>query len=229
MECNIYCDESNHLKHNKNRFMTLGFISCEKEHVKKVSDTLRAIKERHGLNRNNELKWTKVSISKLEYYKELIIFFKESDYLQFRCIIADKESLDLKRFSLSYDDWYYRMYYLLLGKTLKEENVYNIYIDIKDTCGGKKINELKNVLTRSYYDFYDSMFKNVQLVHSHEVEILQLTDLFIGAIGYKCSGLETSLAKLKVIDLLESTFKRDISNNTPRYYNKFNIFNWEGR
>lgn len=226
---NLYCDESNHLFHNENKIMTLGYIACTTPKVREANVAIRAIKEKHGLKKDCEIKWTKVSKGKIELYKDLIEFFFQSDFLQFRCVVADKEGLDYERFQITHDDWYYRMYYLLLGKSLEEYNKYNIYIDIKDTCSNQKVKKLKNVLNNSYYDFSSSMIMKVQQIHSHEVELLQLSDLFIGAIGYCNNGLQGSDAKLAVVETVKRYSNSNLTNSSPLSDKKFNIFVWEAK
>lgn len=156
------------------------------------------------------------------------IFF-ENEHLQFRCVVANKKGLDYDRFNINHDDWYYRMYYLLLGKSLIEYNEYSIYIDIKDTCSNEKVRKLKNVLNNSYYDFSSSMIVKIQQIHSHEVEILQLNDLFIGAIGYCNNELHSSTAKLNVIDILKKYSKSSMRNSSTLSNKKFNIFIWKAQ
>lgn len=226
---NLYCDESNHLLHNENRIMTLGYISCVASKAREANDAIRSIKENNGLKNNCEIKWTKVSKNKKRLYKDLIEFFFQSDYLQFRCVVADKNGLDYKRFQINHDDWYYRMYYLLLGKSLIETNQYNIYIDIKDTCSNEKVKKLKNVLNNSYYDFSSSMINKIQQIHSHEVELLQMSDLFIGTIGYSNNGLASSDAKLDVVNLVKEYSRSNLCSTSQLSDRKFNIFVWEAR
>lgn len=226
---NLYCDESNHLIYNKNNIMTLGYVSCNASKVREANVAIRSLKEKHGLNKACELKWTKVSMGKIDLYWDIIKYFFSVDYLEFRCVVADKNKLEYDRFKITHDDWYYRMYYLLLGKSLNENNEYNIYIDIKDTCSNDKVKKLKHVLNNSYYDFSSSMILKVQQLHSHEVELLQLGDLLIGAIGYCNNGLQTSEAKLSVIDIIRNYTNTDLKHSTRLYEKKFNIFEWEAR
>ena len=207
--------------------MTLGYISCSTSKVRAMNIAIRSIKEKHGLKKDCEIKWTKVSKGKIGLYKDLIELFFQNYFLQFRCVVADKNGLDYQRFRINHDDWYYRMYYLLLGKSLIEKNQYNIYIDIKDTCSNEKVKELKNVLNRSYYNFSSSMVMKVQQIHSHEVELLQLSDLLIGAVGYCNNGLRSSDAKLAVVELIKDYSKSNLRSSSPLFDKKFNIFVWE--
>lgn len=226
MKYNIYCDESSHLKHSDNKVMTLGFICCERAMVKQANKDLRNLKEKHDLNREYEFKWTKVSKGKLSYYKELIDYFYRSDYLSGRVIIADKNELDYEKYSITHDEWYYRMYYLLLGKTLDEENQYNVFLDIKDTNSIEKLHKLKDVLGMSYYDFAGTMIENVQHIRSHEVELLQLADLIIGAVAYKNNQLNTSSAKLEIAEYISEKTGKVLTWSTSPSEKKLNIFKW---
>lgn len=229
MEYNLYCDESNHLLHSENPYMVLGYTQCEKDITREVHVYIRNLKEKHGLKRDYELKWTKVSKSLIPFYSDLIQFFFENKSLSFRAVVADKGVLDHSSFQQTHDEWYYKMYYLLLGKTLNEVSTYNIYLDIKDTIGSKKVEKLRKVLSNSYYDFSNEMISKLQLVKSDEVELLQLADLFIGAIGYRNCNLKTSKAKLKVIEIIESNHKKLLTDSTSRIEPKFNIFIWKPR
>ena len=224
-EINLYCDESNHLQHNSN-MMTLGYISCPVYKVREYNEKIRNIKERNGLNKKCEIKWTKVSRSKVNFYRELIEMFFNDDDLKFRCIIADKSVLDYNKYRITHDGWYYRMYYLLLGKSLFENNRYNIYIDKKDTCSVNKVRELKKILKNSYYDFASTMISKVQQVDSKEIEIIQLNDIFVGAVGYCNNHFQSSDIKLEMVEMIRSYSNSDLLSSTPLSQNKFNLFVW---
>lgn len=228
-EYNIYCDESSHLMHSTNSKMTLGMVSCPKKFAKWANAELRNLKVKHDLNEHYELKWTKVSMAKIDYFKDVINFFCTNEVLKARIIIADKSGLNYSKFNITHDDWYYRMYYLLLGKTLSEDSEYNIFLDIKDTNSIEKVHKLQNVLNNSYYDFSGKMIKHIQHVHSHEVELIQLTDLLIGAVSYKNNRLISSPAKLEVVDYLSERTGKVLTISTPLYEDKFNILKWEAR
>ena len=166
---------------------------------------------------------------KTDYFKDVINFFCTNEVLKARIIIADKSGLNYSKFNITHDDWYYRMYYLLLGKTLSEDSEYNIFLDIKDTNSIEKVHKLQNVLNNSYYDFSGKMIKHIQHVHSHEVELIQLTDLLIGAVSYKNNRLISSPAKLEVVDYLSERTGKVLTISTPLYEDKFNILKWEAR
>lgn len=224
---NIYCDESCHLVSDGEDIMILGGISIPLEQVQTVNKQIRELKVKHNLNTSLEIKWTKVSNGKIGFYKDLVRYFFENPYLSFRGVIATKKrSLDYASFNLTHDSWYYRMYYLLLRHMIQIGNIYKVYVDIKDTQGSEKIHKLQEVLNHSLYDFYNETVERVQLIRSHEVEILQLTDLLIGAISYANRNKNTSSAKVEIIETIKRLSCRNLIYSSSYNETKFNLFVW---
>ena len=155
MKYNVYCDESCHLQNDGNDIMVIGGVFCPTSKSKKINREIRKIKEKYNIGPNAEVKWHKVSNNKISFYKELINYFFENDDLYFRCVIApEKKNLNLEKYSLTYNEWYYRIYYLLLKEIVSNvDDEYYIYMDIKDTRGGEKVKKLKDVLNNLLYAF----------------------------------------------------------------------------
>lgn len=195
-EINIYCDESCHLEHDTSNVMVLGGIICPKQYKSKVFEEIKNIKHKHKL-KYYEMKWTKISKAKIDFYKEIIEYFFESKILRFRgLIIPDKSILSHKKFNQTHDKFYYKMYYDLLNPITRPPYNYNIYIDIKDTQGHLKTNDLRNFLAYTV--------NKIQEVRSEEIELIQLADLIIGANAYYCNGLSTSQAKLEIVNIINN-------------------------
>jgi hypothetical protein len=45
---NIYCDESCHLQGDRQTVMVLGAVWCETAESRRISETIRRIKQEHG-------------------------------------------------------------------------------------------------------------------------------------------------------------------------------------
>lgn len=226
---NVYCDESCHLEHDRHKAMVLGAIWCLVDKRHEIAKRLREIKVRHHLPPNFEMKWTKVSPSKLPFYLDCIDYFFDDDDLHFRAVvIPDKASLDHPRFGQKHDDWYYKMYFILLKAIFDPEAHYRVYIDIKDTLGHEKIAKLHDVLCHNSYDFSRRMLERVQRVHSHEVELLQLVDLLIGALSYLHRGLKSSTAKQALIARCRQRSRYSLQQSTLLRESKFNLLIWNG-
>ncbi|MDR1653959.1 MAG: DUF3800 domain-containing protein [Prevotellaceae bacterium] len=230
MEYNIYCDESCHLEHDGILTMVLGAIWCDKEKKSEVFGRIREIKLEHGLSSNFEIKWNKVSPAKKEFYLRLIDYFFDDDDIHFRALVVpDKSVLNHMQFEQTYDDFYYKMYFDLLKVILIPQNSYNIYIDIKDTRSQHKVEKLTDILRSSHYGFDKKIIRRVQQIKSHEVELLPLADLLIGAIGYKCRNLTTNSAKLAIIRRIQERSKYSLSCSTLYREDKLNLFFWKAR
>ena len=80
-----------------------------------------------------------MSAAKLDLYLDLIDYFFDDDDLNFRVLVADKSILDHGAFNQSHDEWYYKMYFDMLKVIFDPECRYRIYLDIKDTQGGEKV------------------------------------------------------------------------------------------
>lgn len=226
---NVYCDESSHLVHDLSSSMVLGCVWCEAPVVFETSVLLRNLKQEHGLKRNYEAKWTKVSAGQLKYYNQLIDCFFSHPNLRFRAVlIPDKSALRHRDFGQSYDEWYYKMYFVLL-KYLPlhspPESSFAMYLDMKDTHTPQRARLLHEILCNSLHDFGRSRILRVQPVRSHEVELLQVADVLIGAIAARSRGETTSKAKLSLMARIEKAVGGGITTTTPDT-DKFNLLRW---
>ena len=228
MKYNIYCDESCHLEHDHQKIMVLGAIRCPKEFRKQIVEDIRKIKEKNGMNKFCEIKWTKIANCKLEMYKELIDYFFNNDLLSFRAVIVDKTKLKHQKFKQNHDTFYYKVYYQLLSRIIVPNYENYIYLDIKDTKGARKVRKLREVLSNGIYDFDMKCIKNVQNINSKESELLQLSDILIGAISYlnrnEYEKYNYSKAKMKIINMIIKYSGYNLRKTTFLSEEKFNLF-----
>lgn len=213
---NFYCDESCHLENDHHSYMIIGYVSCAVNQVKLHSANIRQLKSKYHVF--YEVKWSGLSKSAYPLYNDLIDYFFATD-LQYRAIVIDKTQLKHEDYNQNHDDFYYKMYYQLLNKKLIPEYNYNIYLDIKDTRSAKKVNGLKSFLNKHYISV-----RNLQNIRSHESEIMQLTDIITGALSYHLRGLNSVIAKNKIIEKIQQNSKLPMDHTTPLYKEKFNLF-----
>jgi hypothetical protein len=221
---NIYCDESCHLKNDNSDFMIIGGITCPYNNRNLVFKEIRNLKKRYGLSETFEIKWTKVSQSKEEFYVDLINYFWGNCFLSFKGLLIDKNEISKTADNLGWEAFYYCMYHFLLLSIFNPHCSYNIYMDIKDTRGAKKRKIIFDILERLKNEFNykrDIDIEKVQAVQSHEVELIQLTDLIIGAIAYLNRGLKENQGKVKVIDMLQQKTGYPLNRTTFLNDHKF--------
>lgn len=212
---NIYCDESCHIENDHKKFMFLGSVSSAYNQVKLHTDNINELKKKH--NFYAEIKWSKVSKSKLRFYLDLVDYFFATD-LQFRTVGIEKTKINNEAFNQDYDDFYYKMYYYLLNHNLSSLYKYNVYLDIKDTLSAYKVNKLKDILNTKF-----GVFRNVQNIRSHESIIMQMADFLMGAISYLHNDEQKqNKAKVQIIRKIQQHCNEDLSKTN--YSKKMNLF-----
>jgi Protein of unknown function (DUF3800) len=228
---NIYCDESCHLEHDGQSAMVLGALWCPLDKTREIAVRIREIKRKHAVAPAFEVKWTKVSPGKKQLYLDLLDYFFDDDDLHFRgLVVPDKTKLNHAAFpGQDHDAWYYKMYFDMLKVILSPKCRYRIYLDIKDTRGAEKVKKLHDVLCNNLYDFSREIVERVQLVHSHEIEQLQLADLLIGAVSYMNRGLHSNAGKQALVDRMRQRSGYSLTKTTLLREDKVNLFRWQAQ
>jgi hypothetical protein len=223
----IFCDESNHLLNDKANIMVNGALQIKEDHVKEANMYIKKL--RHKYNYKTEIKWTKLIKKQLPFYKELIDYFFNNIHMNFKAtLVVNKSNANHERYGRNHDQFYYVVYYYTLRDLLKKDGSHKIYFDYKDTLGGTRVKKLKEVLNNDGYSKID-----FTIIHSYEAQLIQLSDLFIGAIGYtNREDIEkNSEIKCAIVDYLNEKIKQqghnigDIQSTKP-WAEKFNIFRW---
>lgn len=227
---NLYCDESCHLEHDSQDAMVLGAVWHSATETRRIAEAVRELKQRHGLPRHFEVKWTKVSPAGMPFYRALLDFFFEEPELHFRALVVpDKHQLRHDAFDHEHDTWYYKMYFDMLKVLFEPDGQYSIYIDIKDTRSADKLAKLHEVLCNNMYDFRREILQTVQAVRSHEVEQVQLADLLIGAVSYANRNLTASAAKTKLVEQMRRRSGYCLTRTTLLREQKVNVFCWKAQ
>jgi len=224
---NVYCDESCHLENDRQKVMVLGAVWCPLDKARDISIRVREYKIKYKMKGNFEIKWSKVSPARVDFYLDILDYFFDDDDLHFRALIVpDKSKLRHEDYGHSHDEWYYIMYFEMLKAIIDPRNCYRIYLDIKDTRGASKVRKLREVLCNNIYDFSRNIIERVQTVRSHEVEILQLADLLIGAVSYANRNLSDNAGKKALVERMRNRSGYQLTLTTLLRENKVNLFRW---
>ncbi|MCG8527161.1 MAG: DUF3800 domain-containing protein [Opitutales bacterium] len=225
-EFSVYCDESCHLENDLSPVMTLGSIHLPNDGVRQFSLQIREIKRQFGLADKFEIKWTKVSPSKLDFYLSVLDYFFSHPTAHFRAVVLkDKGRLDHKAFDQTHDSFYYKFYYLLLKEAFRDTGQYRVFLDIKDTTGWEKAKGLETYLYPKLKP--EQSIKKVEIVRSDQIAVLQVVDLLIGALTYHHRGLSTSAAKSALVDYIKNRTGLKLLSSTKPGRSKFDHFIWE--
>ena len=227
---NIYCDESCHIEHDGVQGMYVGALVCPRDRSYEISSRIRDIKEAHGIARHIESKWTKVSKHKIDMWLELVDLFLDSPDLHYRVVVVpDKAELDHDRYTGSHDLFHYAIAHQLFRRLIQKPDIFDIYMDVKDTRSGRRARVLHARLCEEFRDLECQRIRRLEIVRSEQVELVQLADLLTGAVAYRNRGLSGNAAKVAIIERLEGRLGVSLAEGTPLRYRKFNVFRWRAR
>lgn len=223
MDFEVYCDESGHQALTTrgiraNTYVLIGGLWIEASNRESHKSKIRHIRDVHKLY--GEFKWNRVSPSRQEFYRDVVrLFFQEP--MNFRCLVLPADQLDAVRFHDADEElMFYKFYYQLLHHWILDFNRYRIFVDLKVDRLKGRIRTLENVLQNANPE---AEILSVQALPSRELDLLQLTDVLIGAVSSRFHGRTTSTAKLAVVEAIEDRLRHPIRPTTIRA-SKFNIF-----
>lgn len=73
--------------------MVLGAIWCNNTVQDSLKDRMKLIKRQFNIPAHREIKWTKISPAKLDYYRAIINLFFEEENINFRAVVIPKSIL----------------------------------------------------------------------------------------------------------------------------------------
>lgn len=207
----LFLEESNHLSYETKPLVIGGWI-IPKEKISKISEKIKEIKKKHGIKSNTELKWTKIGKAKIEAYKEIVEYALGNDDMKLRVLVANKQ----KAFKTNYKDWYIRLHYSLIYRSPISIN--GVIADRKGKGNEKSLNA-----TLDFNKPFDAFPR--EFVSSHQSQIIQVSDIFLGAIACVNSDIESPYKK-EIFNIISK--KINIVNTTSLFskQNKYNIFYW---
>lgn len=185
----IFADESNI---DKARYMLIGGIWVDEITYNQVKEECKKFKLENGWQEKTKLNWKSISKKTLpQYLKFIDIFFKYN--LQFNCIILDRKTIQLKHNENRDEELgFYKFYYMLLRHNSLKDTSYYIYLDRRNNREANRLDDLKAFLKRDthpmgYQGVYTDKGLNVkalEFVNSDSYNLIQFSDLLLGAIGY---------------------------------------------
>jgi hypothetical protein len=209
MRFEVYCDEANPdvltSANPRARHLMIGSLWLPEELRNEIKSRVGALRERHQAW--GEIKWSKVSPNRRDFFVELIdLFFAYGDNLRFRCIAVDRTQLNLALHDNDGKLGFYKFYYQLLHHWILDFNAYRIFCDVKSNRDPKRLPVLARCLARANLT---SSIDGIQSLPSHEVVLIQLCDLLLGAASSRINDtLRDGTAKAAVVQRLESALGR---------------------
>lgn len=224
----LFCDESCHLQHDGSDVMCIGALVMPENGIASIKSDLKDIKRKHGIL--HELKWNTVSATHLSMYDELIEYFFNSD-MSFRCILL-KNKTNIKAEDMdraTYNEYYYSLVEKLIRYTVRHNNApdsdYRVFLDLKDTHSRIKLSTIRTELETSLQG--NGHVHSMQNIRSHESQFIQMVDILVGAVSHCARGLQSSPAKLHIINKIENLSGYMLNEGTEPGDNKFSIYDFQ--
>ena len=187
----IYADESCKDSH---KVLVLGGLIVDSSEDRFVCNSLRAVREKYQTF--GEVKWTKTSAAKLDFYKAFAdVFFDRAckDEMHFHSLVVETATFDHTRHNMGDAEIGFNklIYQLMLHKFGRKYGNKPLYVFLDDRTSKTSPDEMRPMLNSELKKRWSKPllpFRRIHFTKSHESEILQLNDLLIGAIGFRQNG-----------------------------------------
>lgn len=221
---NVYCDESRHTSDPSDRYMVIGAVSVPRDCKREIVNQIHHLRAQHATQ--GEFGWKRLSPNKQAFYEDALNLFLGRPELQFRCVVVDRHAIDNELYSDGDAELgFYKLYYQMLVHWLSPQCSYHIYLDTQNTREKGRFSTLRDILRRRLMG--RARILSLEPAESSELELMQLTDLLIGAVGYAWNGRSASPVKVAFVNALAAGLGRStIVASTVPGETKFNIFSF---
>lgn len=225
MDFEAYCDESNpeffRSRPRGKNYVLIGGIWIRSEDRTNHKAAIKRIRERHNVH--GEFKWNRVSPSRVRFYTEIVEWFFSTDEIRFRTIILPVNKLNDKLHEYDNELAFYKFYYQMLHHWILDHNNYRIFVDTRTNRLHNRLQTLEQCL--NYANLTSTV--NVQALPSDELDLIQVADVLIGAVGYSFHGRMGSNAKLHIVEAIKEKVG-GVIGPTRKTEEKFNVFLFHG-
>ena len=217
MNMEIYCDNAfpDLFTSNNPRadYLMIGSLWLPADLREEVKDRIKAVRRRHDTW--GEIKWNKISRSRIGFYFDPIDLFMsyDEDELHFRGIAVNREQMKHDPNHVRAELGIYRFYHEMIHHWTNSQNTYRVFCETDNRC----IHRFKRVLLGA------RITTDIQALPSKEVALIQLTDLLLGAASSRANRtLNGGTAKEGVVKALEQRLGIVLGPTTVGN-NKFNL------
>lgn len=193
----VYADESRQDAHCCMLYGLL-FIPRGKPERSLREDYTRLRQQHHW--GTGEFNWEKVSHGKMNVYKKFVeLFFNHVD-TECRCLVVDTQKINYKAsHNGDRETAFYEFYFQAISHNLHLEDEYLVFTDDQQNRQPNRLTDLKS---KTNYHWLlkgaeDGPVRNVEPRASKMEDLLQITNVLLGAMGYDIEERAESLAKVE--------------------------------
>lgn len=200
--CFCFLDETGLLYSARDRFFALGIIKCC--NPQSLYNRIRKIRQFYKYD--HEIKWAELDRKiRFDIAREIFNVFLSED-AKFNCIILDKRELDFARYFQNNLYKVYQSFSVALLKLTIGKNPEEVVILLTDDYFTPDGTDLEDRIKKFINDHYKKfVIAGVCQINSKSSDLLQLTDLILGAILY-------DLKKQQGLIKDQNTYKRKFLN-----------------
>lgn len=231
----VACDESGIL--SSDRYLVIGSAWISKDDLCEFEKMITKLRlERKCWGEIEWLKTTPISIPMLQFYKDFIGYAFRKVPISFRFIVVEKALLDMPRYHQNSQELIrFKFMHLLLSRhgqhflPAKDRTGLHIVFD-KFTQSKRARDEQWAYKMRGHIERYlGSPIEHMQPCTSHICSLVQLCDLFTGAIStsWNVPPSKISDSKKELIELIERSTGKILRARTLPTERDFNIWIWQ--
>ena len=223
----VFCDESWRTTRGGGARVTVGAMICPLSEVHPCAEAMRSLKARYGAKPDFEVKWTKVSPAKADFYKEIIDLFFHRDALRFVGAVAEPGTTPEEEERIPRHGMREELDRRLLGAVLQGPHRYRIYTGVTDTRGGARLRRLRETVDALPPGNGRPRVERIQQIRAGESELLQLTDLLTGALAWANRGRGGNAGKAAIVARLQERFGQEAPGDSFAPQDpKFHVSTW---
>lgn len=202
----VFFDETGSINDKANRFFGLGMIKCMQPYY--LDAKIRKLRQIYSFY--DEIKWNTLSKIKITVIKEIINNVFETPGINFACIIINKNTIDFKK---DFDNNPYKAYEEftreLIRSNIKSNEVLTVLADYISVPSAIKFEvDIKHSINQ---EMDRLAISGVHRIDSKGANLIQITDLFLGAVIYEFK-LSTKLVsgdknKIVIMKLIQKYLK----------------------
>lgn len=219
----IYCDESST---RDNQYMVIGGIWCPWSLEATLRAELARVKTRCRLG---EVKWGKVTERYLPHYQDFASVLFHYPQVCANFIIIDKRLVDYRTYHNNDRELaFYKFYFLLVSRNILPTYRYWLYVDQRPDRQDERLSELRDVIN-NYHNRENGQrpIRHAEPRISKNDDLIQLADLYVGAVQAAWNGVITRQAKLDLCAFMAQQAKlASLSTATFRGARPINIWYW---
>jgi hypothetical protein len=234
----IYADESRQTGHP---YMLYGMIfSPAGASTLELERQIITLRDSHRFGAE-EIKWNSTSKKKVDLYKSVVDVFFEAQSASFRCMKIEPGKIERHKYHEGdHETAFYWGYGMALSRNLQAIHEYEIFMDARTDERPNRVADLRASINAHWIQkqlaqkmIANEIVRDIKTVDSKKYNLLQITDVLTGAVGFamekRDESLESSPAKIELMKHIADRIGCECLATHHGLGTRFNIWNFRFR